>query len=313
MALCSFEKMISMARDGGYAVGYFEPWNMESILAVTDAAEETKSPVIIGFCGDYLMNPGRLDPIPLSMAYSVCEAAAKAASVPVSILFNETCVVSHAVAAAKAGFSGVMLHYGGMEGLDSSMRGFIDEDSYARALYDSVMRTRIYGTIVEGEFGSLPASSDGTAEGMEAGEVRNAEAVLDFVNATRVGALSVSIGNAHLLVHGKASLDFGLFERVAHTVDIPLVIHGGSGISDEDVKKLVSLGMAKLNVGASLKEAFVGAIKNTICDLDGYINPNDLLGKGGKTDIMTAGRLAMKEVVLHYIELLGCAGKARRH
>ena len=299
MALHSFKNMLEKARQGGYAVGYFEPWNMESILAVTDAAEEMKSPVIIGVCGDYLLGPGRLDRIPLSVAYALCDAAAGAASVPVSILFNETSVIADAVAAAKAGFSGIMLHSEGM-----------DEDSYIKSLYDVVMRSKLYGALVEGEFGRLSASADGTADCAVAGEVKSAEAAWDFVDKTKVGALSVSIGNAHLLVNGKAALDFGLFERIAQKVDIPLVIHGGSGISGEDVKTLVSMGMAKLNVGAVLKKAFADAVKNTLAGVNGYINPNDLLGKGGKTDIMTSGRLAVKEAVLPYIDWLGCAGKA---
>jgi len=299
VAIYRFEKMIYEAKRGGYAVGYFEPWNMESILSVTDAAEETKSPVIIGVCGDYLLGKDRIDNIPISVAYSLCEAAAKAASVPVSILFNETSVVSDAVLAAKAGFSGVMLHAEGM-----------DEATYKKSLYETVMRTRIYNTFVEGEFGHLSTSYDGTLDKASDGDVKNAEAVQEFIEETRVGALSVSIGNAHLLVNGKASLDFGLFEQIAKIVDIPLVIHGGSGISGDDIKKLVSLGMAKLNVGASLKKAFADAMKTTLDSINNYVNPNDLLGKGGKTDVMTAGRIAMKDIVLNYMEWLGCAGKA---
>ena len=299
MALIKLEKMLSEAKQGKYAVGYFEPWNMESILAVTDAAEETKSPVIIGVCGDYLLGRYRIDRIPLIVAYSLCESAAKAAKVPVSVLFNETSVVSDAIAAAKAGFSGVMLHGEGM-----------DEETYTKSLYETVMRTRIYNTIVEGEFGHLSTSVDGTLDKTWEGEIKNAESVKEFINETRVGALSVSIGNSHLLINGKASLDFELFDRIAQSVDIPLVIHGGSGISGEDVKTLVSLGMAKLNVGASLKKAFAVAMKTKLNSIDCYVNPNDLLGKGGEADVMTAGRIAMKEVVLNYMEWLGCGGKA---
>ena len=299
MAKYNFEKMLLDAERGKYAVGYFEPWNMESILAVTDAAEETRSPVIIGVCGDYLLGRDRIDRIPLSVAYSLCKAAANAVNVPVSIIFNETSVVSDAIAAAKAGFSGVMLHSEGM-----------DEEAYAKALYETVMRTRIYNTFIEGEFGHLSTSMDGTLGQTSEGEIKSAEAVQEFIDKTRVGALSVSIGNAHLLVNGKATLDFGLFERIAKSVNTPLVIHGGSGISGEDVKKLVSIGMVKLNVGASLKNAFAGAMKTKLDSIDSYVNPNDLLGKGGDTDIMTAGRTAMKDVVLQYMEWLGCAGKA---
>ena len=299
MALYSFKKMLLEAKQGKYAVGYFEPWNLESILAVIDAAEETKSPVIIGVCGDYLLGKDRIDPIPLSVAYSLCESAAKAAEVPVSILFNETSVVSDAIAAAKAGFSGVMFHSEGM-----------DEETYIESLREVVKQAELYDTCVEGEFGHLSTSLDGTMDKADKGEIKNSEAVLDFLNKTGVGALSVSIGNAHLLVNGKASLDFDLFESIAKSVDTPLVIHGGSGISGEDVKKLVSLGMVKLNVGASLKKAFAEAMKEKMDSISSYINPNDLLGKGGNTDVMTAGRLAMKKVTLKYLDWLGCAGKA---
>jgi len=298
MALVSFERMLFEAKMNGYAVGYFEPWNMESILAVTDAAEEKRSPVIIGVCGDYLLGDSRIDRIPLSVAYSLCESAAKAAEVPVSVLFNETSVVSDAIEAAKAGFSGVMLHSEGM-----------DEEAYEKSLNETVTRTSIYNILVEGEYGHLSTSEDGTLGKTSDGEIKNAETVKDFIQTTGVGALSVSIGNAHLLVNGKASLDFGLFERIAHSVDTPLVIHGGSGISGEDVKTLVSLGMVKLNVGASLKKAFAGAMKTKLDGIESYVNPNDLLGKGGDADIMTAGRIAMKDIVLDYLEWLGCAGK----
>jgi len=293
------EKMLSDAKEDGYAVGYFEPWNMESILAVTDAAEETGSPVIIGVCGDYLLGRDRIDRIPLSVAYVLCEAAAKAVSVPVSVLFNETSVLCDAIAAAKAGFSGVMMHAEGM-----------DEDTYIDSLTETVKRVRIYNTVVEGEFGHLATSIDGTLDKAGEGEIKDAEAAAEFVKKTGIGALSVSIGNTHLLVNGKASLDFGLFEHIRDIVDVPLVIHGGSGISAEDVKTLVSLGMTKMNVGASLKKAFADAMKYKFDIINNYVNPNDLLGKGGTKDVMTAGRMAMKEVVLRYLDLLGCAGKA---
>jgi fructose/tagatose bisphosphate aldolase len=125
-----------------------------------------------------------------------------------------------------------------------------------------------------------------------------------------VDLLAVSAGNIHILVDGQRDLDLTQLEKLRAAISVPLVLHGGSGISNESLAAAVRLGVAKVNYGTYLKQRYLAALRQALAATSEVTNPHELLGMGGEHDLLVAGRLATCEAVLERIELLGCCGKA---
>jgi fructose/tagatose bisphosphate aldolase len=125
-----------------------------------------------------------------------------------------------------------------------------------------------------------------------------------------VDLLAVSAGNIHILVDGQRDLDLTQLEKLCESIPVPLVLHGGSGISDASLQAAVRLGVAKVNYGTYLKQRYLEAIRRALAAASTVTNPHELLGIGGEHDVLVAGRLAAREAVLERIGLLGCCGKA---
>lgn len=298
--LVAIHDLMKDASGKKYAVGYFEAWNLESLLAVLDAAVETRSPIIVGFNGDFVLNPERLDRMDVRVLAAMASAAAAAADIPVGLLLNETGDYAELERCLDYGFTGIMPRSPGVE-----------DDQYAAAVAALVRKAHDKGIWVEGELGLLPTSIDGTTGHMEQGTLTDPDEAASFVNKTGIDALAVSVGNVHHLVGETSGVDLALVRRISERVRVPLVIHGGSGLPKEQLRELVQAGMAKLNVGSCFKEAFTDGMRRAL-GYDGpqHLDPHMLLGTGGRFDIMTTGRLAMAAICKSYLEPLGCCGKA---
>lgn len=300
--LVSIHDLMKNAVRDKYAVGYFEAWNLESMLAVLDAAVETHSPIIIGFNGDFVLNPERLDPMDVRVLAAMAKAAAASVGIPVGLLLNETGDYEALERCLDLGFTGVMPRSPGIE-----------DEQYAADVAALVKKAHAKGIWVEGELGLLPTSIDGTTLRMEEGNLTDPDEAATFVERTGIDALAVSIGNVHHLVGETSGVDLELVQRISRKVGIPLVVHGGSGLDKSQLQQLVQAGMAKLNVGSCFKEAFMDAMDRALrYDGPQHLDPHMLLGTGGQFDIMTAGRLAMKEACITFLEKIGCCGKAEQ-
>ncbi len=297
--LVSIHQLMTKASDGGYGVGYFEAWNLESMLAVLDSAVETKSPIIIGFNGDFVMNPDRLDEMPVEVLAAMAKAAAEAASVPVGLLLNETGDYSKIVKCLSLGFTGVMPRSPGVE-----------DKAYWDAVAGVVKQAHAKGIWVEGELGILPTSIDGTTSQMDEGTMTDPDEAAEFVRATNIDALAISVGNVHHLVEETQGIDLDLVEQIHRKAKVPLVIHGGSGLDKSQIQGMVRAGMGKLNVGSCFKEAFMDGMRSALNYKGEHLDPHMLLGTGGKFDVMTNGRILMKESAIDFLDRLGCCGKA---
>jgi len=277
----------------GYAVGYFESWNFESLQGVIDAAEESRSPVIIGFNGEFLSDPERAAAERITWYGALGKAAAESATVPCGVIFNECSRDKWVRRAVTAGFNLVMP---------------IPEEGEATADYTARVQSIVaYAhtrqVAVEAELGTLPF---GAADG--GGSVTDPRQAADFVVTTGIDLLAISAGNIHVLLEGQAALDLERIAALRRTVDIPMVLHGGTGISDSTLRQAVKLGVTKVNYGTALKQRYLVAVRQALSTDE--TNPHRLLGMGGEDDVMVAGRRAVCEAVLEKIELLGCAGKA---
>ena len=295
MSLRPLPELFAAARRGGYALGYFESWNIESLQGVLDAAEQTRSPVIVGFSGDFLTRPERLARENIAWYGALGRAAAESAAVPCGFTFNECPFEPETYAAVQAGFNLVMLAAGERDHAEYTCRvAALTEYAHAR------------GAAVEAEVGELPVGASGAVDHAHS-SLTDPQLALEFFQATGVDLLSVSVGNIHILVDGQRDLDLERLERIHRLVDVPLGLHGGSGISEDTLRRAVCMGVGKVAYGTYLKQRYLAAVRRALGGTD--LNPHKLLGMGGAEDVLAAGRLAVRDAVLERIEALGCCGK----
>ena len=296
MPLKPVPELFAAAYSQGYSLGYFECWNLESLQGIIDAAEQTRSPIIIGFNGEFLTDPGRLVPERTAVNGALGRAVAEASSVPCALIFNECPIDSAVFQAVDEGFNLVML-------ADPEA----SYEDYAKRVASLVKYAHAHGAAVEAEIGELPVGSSGSVVTNHS-SMTDPELAADFVKRTGVDLLSVSVGNIHVLLGGSQDLDLDRLEAIHQRVGIPLGLHGGTSISSESLQKAVRMGVTKVAYGTYLKQRYLVAMRKAYGNID--VNPHELLGKGKEKDIMVAGRLTVRDAVLERIELLGCCGKA---
>ena len=285
---------------GRYSVGYFEAWSMDAMNAVVNAAERENSPVIIGYSGNFLGNPERLVVEQISQYGAVAVEAARGATVPVAVLLNESPRMDLLVRALKAGFNAVMYQKPGEK----------YEDTVRLTKY--LCQTAHYvGADVESEVGELP-TSDIAHGSLTAGEPTDPDRAIKFIKETGIDALAIACGNVHLLEGKKAALDFELIESIRSRVDIPIVLHGGTGISEEDLRRAAELGVAKINVGTVMKRVYINALREAFDDPSvDCTDPHELIGGGGQKDVLVKAREAVTDSVRAFIRVFGGTGKAK--
>ncbi|MFT3946141.1 MAG: class II fructose-bisphosphate aldolase [Agriterribacter sp.] len=299
MALVSMNTLMHQALDGKYAVGYFEAWNMESILAVVDAAQRTKSPVIIGFGGQFVGSKKREIKENIYHYGQLGKAIAETATVPVALLLNEAHEVDMLLQGMNSGFNAIMF-----EGHD------VPKEEFIRINKQLVQAAHQRNVCVEAEIGRLP-DADIANNSISDGEKTDPDEAVFFVKETGIDALAVSIGNVHLLETGKAKIDFDLIKTLRKKIKVPLVLHGGTGIAEDELREAVALGMCKVNVGTSLKRAYLNAIQqylqsNNISKMD----PHNVIGRGGDMDILSIARESVAKEVVRFIKIIGSENKA---
>lgn len=295
MPLEDVRGMVARAVAGGYAIGYFESWNLDSLAGVIDAAEQTRSPTIVGFNGAFLSDPGRNCEERLSWYAALGRAAADSATVPCGLIFNECPDDFQVLAAITLGFNLVM---------PADPAATLEDYTRRVARLTEIAHAR--GVAVEAELGELPAGSPG--HGSASGEPTDPDQAAAFVEATGVDLLAVSVGNVHVKLDGTRRLDLARIEKIRERTTVPLVLHGGTGIEPDSLRQAIALGVAKVNFGTYLKQRYLRAVRAHLAR-EGS-DPHRTLGMGGEDDLMSAGRLAVREAVLERIGLLGCCGRA---
>ena len=297
MPLESMTGLLLDARRLNYAVCYCEAWNIESFEAGLEAAEETDSPIIAGFNGGFLMHPQRTKPENLAF-YAGLGQALTAVSVPVAFLLNETDDLAQIRYGIELGFNAVMVE-----------SDHLDAADYLRVVKETVRIAHSRGVSVEAQVGRLPYRGD---RGELQGEMTDPAAAKRFVQETEIDALGISIGNVHVLTKGQASIDLESLARIHDLIEIPLVIHGGSGFPLQLAAEAIRFGVAKFNFGTALKQAYLQAIDQALRNYSAGSDPHPYLGMGGKKDIMVAGKEAVKKKVKELLTATGSAGKAVR-
>jgi fructose-bisphosphate aldolase class II len=290
MPIASLHDILGNACRDSYGVPYCESWNLESAQAVVDAAERLKSPAIVGFNGGFLQHPDRHHRERLAW-YAGIRLALESASVPVALLLNESTNFDQMHEAIQLGFNAVMPDN---EGLSLH--------EYRCLVKEVVAMAHARGVWVEAQIGSLPAGHDLDHSN---GEMTDPGTAAAFVKETRVDALGVSVGNVHIMTRGKASPDLDALQRIREVVKVPLVVHGGTSLTPTSLRKMVELGVVKINFGTILKQAYLEAVRERLRSYGTPLNPHRYLGMGGDKDIMTAGREAVQCKVEELMEICG--------
>jgi ketose-bisphosphate aldolase len=292
-----FTELMKAAEAGGYAVGYFESWNMESLFAVADAAVSMRSPVILGFSGIHLPlaesgNKERLRAC-AQLGVALCESL----PVPACLLFNESPHLDWVLEAIQAGFDLVMYS-------DETLA----HDELVRRVRQVVTAAHANSVAVEAEMMALAGVDGRLAAPLGDLRLTDPQAARAFVECTGVDALAVNVGQAH--VHGRSHihLDLARVEQIRQAVSAPLVLHGATSVEPEDLAGAIKAGVRKVNVGSALKSTYFEALREACRKTGDEYNPYEVLGSGLDADVLAAGRRAMTVRVEQYVRLFGSAG-----
>lgn len=283
MSLVSSTPLLVKARKQGYGIVAFNVHTLEMLQAVVEAAEEIRSPLILQ------TTVGTVKHLGIDYIVGAAQAAAKQATVPIALHLDHCQDFELILQCIRAGYTSVMI--------DQSMHPFERNVEMTRKVVEVA---RALNVNVEAELGKVGGVEDDIRVEDDAATLADPEECRRFVELTGVPTLAPAIGTAHGIYKGEPNIDFARIEEIAGKVDVPLVLHGGSGIPEAQVKRCVSLGMAKMNVATELKNAFSLSLQDSFS-----ANPDDL----DPRSYMTAAKKVVKRMALEKMRLCGCAGK----
>lgn len=287
MPLVSMKEMLEKAKENGYAVGQFNLNNMEYAQAILQAAEEEKSPVILGVsegAGRYMGG------------YKVVVAMVKALmeeysiTVPVAIHLDHGSSFEQCAKAIHAGFTSVMI--------DASSQPLEDNIALTKKV---VELAHFHGVSVEAELGRVGGQEDDVI----VSDAEQAYAIPSecdrLVRETNVDCFAPALGSVHGPYKGEPNLGFDRMEEVMKLTGVPLVLHGGTGIPTKDIKRAISLGTAKINVNTENQISQTKKIREVLAEKPDLYDPRKYMGPG---------RDAIKETVIGKMREFGSSQKA---
>ncbi len=242
--LVNLKEALIPALGNGYAVACFNVFGYEDARAVVDAAEERDASVILS------INLDMTQFMPLSHIVGVMLPLAESAKVPVCLHLDHTYDIELVKQAIDSGFSSVM-YDGSQTPLEDNIKGIQQIVAYAAGKNVSV----------EAEVGSVPYSS---GRDHIKSELTGVSEALAMVGRGKPDALAISVGNIHRIESGYVDIDFDHFEALDQAIDLPLVIHGTSGIKPDDIRQLCRSRVCKFNIGTVLRQRFGSALRNTL-------------------------------------------------
>lgn len=247
MPLSTFAVMLADARQRGYAIGSFNIWDIYSAKTVVATAELLHAPVIISLWQPELELAGE------QQLYQVTRSFAQHASVPVAIFIDHAQSISEIEQAIACGATSVMID-GSHLPLEENIAFTASAARIAHAA----------GISIEGELGQVGEEEGSEPDACWYTEPGEAER---FARETGIDALAVAIGNAHGLYRREPELAFSVLEEIGRRIGIPLVLHGGSGIPDTDIRRAIGMGIAKVNIGAEGRIAFFTGLRASLATL----------------------------------------------
>jgi len=306
MPLLTNKELLGLAKKGGYAIGAFNINNLEILQAIVSAGEVEKSPAIIA------VSEGAIQYAGLTNLISLVRAVSEETFIPLSLHLDHGKDLQTIRSCIEKGFTSVMI--------DGSHLEFKENISITKKVVEIAHEK---GVSVEAELGRLKGIEENISVSDREAYLTDPAAAAEFVQVTGVDALAVAIGTSHgaYKFKGEAKLDFDRLEKIAQTVEVPLVLHGASGvpktvlekaerfgaklpgakgIPDEAIQKAISLGICKINIDTDLRLSFVSAIREVLTLKPEEFDPRKILGPG---------REAIKQTVQAKMKLFGSSGK----
>jgi tagatose 1,6-diphosphate aldolase GatY/KbaY len=261
--LVTSKEMILKAQAGNYAIGAFNIENMEMAMAAVQAAADLNSPILLQ------TTPGTLDYADLSLYLANVRALAEKVKIPVAMHLDHGSSFDLAMQALQAGYTSIMI--------DGSHLPFDENVSVSRRVVEAC---RPSGIPVEAELGKVGGKEDKLDGGSNNPYTEPAEAK-EFVAQTGVDYLAVAVGTIHGFYKGEPNLDFERLSEIRQLVDIPLVLHGTSGVPDEQVREAIKCGICKVNYATDLRVAYTKGVRENLKD-DSVIDPKKYGAAGMK-------------------------------
>ena len=281
--LVTGKEILDKAHRENYAVGAFNINNMEILQAVMDAAEETQSPVIIQ------TSEGAIKYAGIDYLAAMVHLAAKKASVPVALHLDHGTTYDTLISCIRNGWTSIMFdgsHFPLAENIEKTK--------------EIVKICHACGVSVEAELGRLGGIEDNISVDEREARLTSPKEAVEFVEGTGVDYLAIAIGTAHGKYKGEPKLDFERLQTIKGLVDIPIVLHGASGVPEESIIKATKLGVNKINIDTDIRVAFTEGVKSVVTTSDVY-DPRKICGPAKKN---------MTEVVKQKMIMFGSAGKA---
>ncbi len=291
MSIVNAKEIMIEAAKGKYAVGAFNITDLIQLEGVVDAAVEKKAPVII----QTSVKPSKF--LGTEVLVAIYRTIAASAPVPICLHLDHCTEVAYCKKCADAGYTNIMI--------DASKQAYDGNVSQTKEVVDYCRRV---GKIsVEGELGTVSGVEDQIKVAEDEAQLANPKQAVEFVEATGLDIFAPAIGTAHGVYKTKnPKIDFERLGKInqmlnGNGIKTPLVVHGGTGLPEDYIKKLIEMGGAKFNVSTELKHTLIDATYE-------YIGANRDEYDPGKVDV--AVRDAIRKAVGHWIQMLGSAGKA---
>ena len=263
MALVKMKDLLKRAEEKNIGCGAFSVGNMEMVKGAIRAAEELNTPIILQIAEVRLKNS------PLHLMGPMMVQAAKEAKVDVAVHLDHGLTFETVDKALELGFTSVML--------DASTLPFEENIAKVKTV---VEKARKYGATVEAELGLVGGSEDGSCDhGIRCTDPDDA---VVYARETGIDALAVAIGNAHGNYPVAPTLAFDVLEKIHEKVDIPLVLHGGSGITDKDFQRAISLGIRKVNIATASFNSLTAHVEKYMASTDkhNFFDLNEAMVQG---------------------------------
>lgn len=284
MSLTGVVDLLKNAEAGGYAVGAFNCNNMEIVQAIVAAAEAENAPVIMQ------ASQGAIKYAGLHYIVAMAKLAAERTHVPVALHLDHGTSFEQCMQCIRAGFSSVMI--------DGSKLPLAENIKLTKRVLDVA---RAVGVSVEGELGKIGGTEDDITVSERDALFTDPGEAATFVRETGVDSLAIAIGTAHGQYKGVPELDFPRLKKIKSLVNIPIVLHGSSGVPDDAIREAIRLGVRKVNIDTNIREAFTDAARKVLDANPGEIDPRKMLGPA---------REAAVEVIREKIRLFGSSNKA---
>jgi fructose-bisphosphate aldolase class II len=306
MPLCTNRELLPQAKKGGYAVGAFNINNLEILQAIVSAGEAEKSPAIIA------VSEGAIKYAGMAFIVSMVRTVSEQTFIHLSLHLDHGTDLEVIRSCVENGFTSVMI--------DGSHLEFEGNIATTKRVVEMAKKK---GVSVEAELGRLKGIEEKVSVSEKEAFLTDPQAAEEFVRRTEVDALAIAIGTSHgaYKFKGEVKLDFERLKEIAKSIDIPLVLHGASGvpsavlekaqqfgaklpgakgIPDDAIRKATSLGISKINIDTDLRLSFVGALREVLFTKPEEFDPRKILGPG---------REAIQHTVQSKMRLFGSSGK----